>query len=146
MERERLAANLLEFIPSIFKRLVKSFPSSNISRQQMELLFTVGNQDNRPMSYYSEKLMMSRPNLTVLTDKLIEEGLIERAFDPHDRRVIILNITAKGREFLNQHREVLRQEMLNRLNQFDDSDIKRLNELIEEMRDIFDKFDHVKQP
>jgi DNA-binding MarR family transcriptional regulator len=146
VDRERLAGNLLAFVPSVFKRLVKGYPVGDISRQQLEFLFMLSGHDGNPMSFYSEKLMVSKPNLTVMTDKLIEEGFVKRSFDPNDRRVIILNITDKGQESLCRHKEKVRQEMVKKLGQFNESDVKRLNELIEEMRAIFDKVDQDKQP
>lgn len=147
MEREKLAINLLAFIPTVFKRLVKGFPTcGDISRQQVELLFAINGHDGCPMSFYSDKLMISKPNLTVMADKLIEEGLVERDFDPADRRVVTLNMTKKGKEFLTEHRERVKQEIVRKLDQFDDGDVKRLNELIEEMKTIFDKVEQDRQP
>ncbi|MGE5632063.1 MAG: MarR family winged helix-turn-helix transcriptional regulator [Caulobacteraceae bacterium] len=141
MDRIKLVENILTFIPSVFKRLMKAYPNLEITRQQLGLLFHINCENGKPMSYYSEKMMIPKSNLTVLSDKLIKEGLAERAFDLGDRRVITLKITKKGREFLYEHKEKVKHEILKKLDSLSDADVKRLNELIEEIREIFDKIE-----
>ena len=95
MERAKLIENMMTFFPLLHKKMVKRWPLSSISKLQFELLFSIIKHDGMPMSYYSEKMLISRPNLTGLSDKLIEEGLVERLQDPDDRRIIILKATKK---------------------------------------------------
>lgn len=141
MDKEKLAENILTFIPSMFKRLMRAYPDLGISRQHLELLFKVQNENRKPMSYYSEKMMIPKSNLTVISDTLVKDGLLERVFDPNDRRVVILAITEKGEERLHEHKKNMMHEMAKRLDAFDDKDINRINELIEELKAIFDRND-----
>src|ERR1035437_4927441 len=48
------------------------------------------------MSEIGEKLFISKPNVTTLIDKLIENGFTERLPDKSDRRIIKIRITKKG--------------------------------------------------
>lgn len=48
----------------------------------------------------AERLNVRLPTLTTVVDKLVGEGLLERARDPKDRRVVVLGCTAKGRRLL----------------------------------------------
>lgn len=139
MDKEKLVENILNFLPSMFKRLMKAQPPFEMPKQQMGLLCHISKENKRPMSYYSEKMMVPKSNLTGISDKLIKEGLIERAFDPNDRRVIILALTKKGEEYINKNMKRVKGEMLEKLDSLNDEDIKRLNELIEEMKAIFDR-------
>ena len=139
MDREKLAENILNFLPLMLKRLMKAHPHFEMPKQQMGLLFNISKENRKPMSYYSEKMMIPKSNLTVISDKLIKEGFIERDFDSNDRRVIILALTQKGEEFISENIKRIREEMVERLDSFNDEDIKRMNELIEEMKEIFYK-------
>ena len=141
MDREKLAENLLNFLPTMFKKLMRVHPPVEMPKQQMGLLFHISKENGKPMNYYSEKMMVPKPNLTVIADKLINDGFVERAFDPSDRRVIILALTKKGEEYLSEHIKKMKEEMVKRLDSFNDKDIIRLNELIEEMKEIFDRLD-----
>ena len=139
LDREKLAESILTFIPMLHRKLMKVYPTHEVSRQQLGLLFKINCNDRKPMSYYSEQMSIPKSNLTVLSDKLIDEGLIERIFDPNDRRVVILGITEKGTEYLCQYKAELRQEMIKMLGSFSDRDITRLNELVEEIKTIIGK-------
>ena len=48
----------------------------------------------------AERLNIRLPTLTTVVDKLVGEGLLERARDAKDRRVVILGCTNKGRRLL----------------------------------------------
>lgn len=45
----------------------------------------------------AEKLHSVRSNATQMVDRLVAEGLVERIFDPADRRRVLAQITAEGR-------------------------------------------------
>ena len=141
MDREKLVENLLTFLPLMHKKLMKGVSTCGISKQQLGLLFHISNEDEKLMSYYSEKMMVPKPNLTLMADKLIEEGLIERTFDLNDRRIINLKITRKGSKYIVEYKEKVRQEIIKKLDLLNDSDAKRLNELIEEMTEIFNQME-----
>jgi len=139
MDKEHLAENILSFVPLMMKRFTKGFSHAQISRQQFELLFLIQKFNGKSMSFFSKKMMVSKPNLTTLSDKLIQEGWIERVFDPRDRRIICLTITDKGKKFITLHKNKMKQLLVKNFEGLTVQDIQRLNELLEEMRSIFDK-------
>ncbi|AHH98899.1 MarR family winged helix-turn-helix transcriptional regulator [Kutzneria viridogrisea] len=49
------------------------------------------------MKVIAERLYCNAPNLTFMTNQLVDRGLVERAVDPADRRSRVLVLTAKGR-------------------------------------------------
>lgn len=93
------------------------------------------------MSFYSEKMEIPKSNLSVMSDKLFYEGLIERNLDPSDRRVITLTITQKGEEYLTECLNQRKATIISRLETLDEEDVKRLNELVEETIKILGKLD-----
>jgi len=141
MEKDKLSENLITLIPIMHKKLCKTLPSFGISRQQMELLYLIKLEDGKPMKYYCDKLMVSKPNLTVIADKLIGEGLIKRENDLEDRRVIILKLTRDGEIYLKGKQEIIKQDIMNRLSQLDVEDIEKLNRLLCEIQEILNKLE-----
>ncbi len=140
MNRNKLADNLQALAPYLFRKLFKH-PPANFPRHQIELLFFIKHHNKKPMSFYSEKMGIPKSNLTVMSDKLFDEGLIERNFDPSDRRVITLTITQKGEEFLVECLNERKAIIVSRLEALNEEDVKRLNELIEETIEILGKLD-----
>ena len=138
MERERLAQNLFTIMPSIMKSIFKEIHCSELSKHQIYLLRII-KENSMPMSYYSEKMMMPSSNLTLLADKLIAGGLIERLPDSNDRRVVVLSITSKGLEQLDEYFATFKAELVKKSKVLSDADVKRLNDIIEEMNLLFDK-------
>jgi MarR family 2-MHQ and catechol resistance regulon transcriptional repressor len=55
-----------------------------------------------PMSVLSESLLVSKANITGLMDSLEKRGYVRRRPDPQDRRVILAEITEKGRAVLHR--------------------------------------------
>ncbi|APU15400.1 MULTISPECIES: MarR family winged helix-turn-helix transcriptional regulator [Actinoalloteichus] len=49
------------------------------------------------MKVMAARLYCNAPNLTFITDQLVDRGLVERAVDPANRRSRLLVLTAKGR-------------------------------------------------
>ncbi len=63
----------------------------------------------RPMSEVAATLACDSSNLTGITDRLEERGLVRREADPNDRRVKLLVLSKEG--------EKLRREVVRRMNQ-----------------------------
>ncbi len=91
------------------------------------------------MSYYSEIMQLPRSNLTLIADKLIKKGLVERHDDSSDRRVVILKITPQGESYLQEIKLLIRNEFAKKMSTVSDEDISRFNQLIEEMEIIIRK-------
>ncbi|MFD3156960.1 MarR family winged helix-turn-helix transcriptional regulator [Haloimpatiens sp. FM7330] len=141
MDREKVLEYIFNLMPMLNKKLFKDFHRFEMPRQQMELLFTIKKENGKPMKYYCKKLMISKPNLTTTSNKLIKEGLLERKTDEEDRRIINLFITDKGKEFLSVYREKIKKHMLEQIEVLSDEDIKILNKNFEQMKSIFSKLD-----
>jgi DNA-binding MarR family transcriptional regulator len=77
--------------------------------QQHQLLLAVAGVPagrSPSIAYAAEALGLKHNTVVELVDRCAQEGLVERAIDPADRRRVCLRTTARG------------QQMLNRLSQF----------------------------
>jgi DNA-binding MarR family transcriptional regulator len=114
---------------------------AEMPKQQFMLLHAICENDNMPMSFYSERLMISKPNLTVLADKLIEAGYVQRFATQGDRRLIVLKVTDSGREHMDKIWCEVMENMMKKFEKVDSETLTRLNELVIEMSEIINKFD-----
>jgi DNA-binding MarR family transcriptional regulator len=86
------------------------------------------------MSRLAETLDVSLSAATGLVDRIEERGLVERIRVPSDRRVVLVRITAAGRQLLEDV-EVFQTEFLSRvLDQLDPSQLEGLGRAMADLR------------
>lgn len=95
-----------------------------------------------PTSEIASRMNISRPYMTVLVDKLIEEGLAERIPDKDDRRVINVAATEAGRESFKAFRSRARESVKTILSFLSSEEIGSLYDSMENIRNIISKLDH----
>ncbi len=69
---------------------------------------------------------VKRPTATRLVSRLEEQGLVERAGDPVDRRSFLVGITPKGRALLSRLRKRKNAYLARRLRELDAADVAAL--------------------
>ena len=84
---------------------------------------------------------MKKQNMTYLTNKLVEDGLIQRLHDMSDRRVIKIALTSKGDEYLDKWRKNKIEETKKDFSFYNDNDIKEICSSIENIKQVFTKID-----
>jgi len=76
-----------------------------ISMPQLGILMQIHFHENCGISDISGRFDITNAAASQLVDKLVQNGLIQREEDPHDRRAKLLNLTEKGKELINQATE-----------------------------------------
>lgn len=56
------------------------------------------------LSELAEKQRVSRPTMSNSISTLVERGWVKRVRDPHDRRMVLIELTPAGREMLSEIR------------------------------------------
>jgi DNA-binding MarR family transcriptional regulator len=67
------------------------------------------------MSDIGKYLAMPKPHITVIVDRLIEEGYVERQSDPNDRRIVNILITESGLRDFEQIKLVVSETLKSKL-------------------------------
>lgn len=87
----------------------------------------------------SQRLNISKPNMTPIIDKLILEGLVTRSEDPNDRRVIKVEITKKACDLFEAHKEKVTNSLTNKLAKLNSQDLNDLEHLTSALSTIISK-------
>ncbi|WP_375239960.1 MarR family winged helix-turn-helix transcriptional regulator [Aurantibacter sp.] len=100
-EQQKALLNILytsNYIASLQNDFFKTF---GLSPQQYNILRILrGAKEPLKVQTIKSRMIDRSPNVTRLTDKLIDKGLIERFNCETDRRVVHIQITQKGLELL----------------------------------------------
>ena len=106
MEKAKLSSitnDLILIKPLFYKAFGRPHHAiSNITPGAYYVLLQLAGDGELSMSEIAEKLSVSKPNVTTLIDKLIEEGLTERLSDKQDRRIVKIKLTKKGAALLKK--------------------------------------------
>jgi DNA-binding MarR family transcriptional regulator len=80
------------------------------------------------------RMLTRMPDVTRLLDRMEEAGLVTRARDAEDRRMVTTRITARGRRLLKDLDAAVQAEHRRRLGELDDRQLGTLIELLGRVR------------
>ena len=129
-----LSLNRHIFNPTV---LTKKF---NVPHSHIKVLFYLIHNGPIPISKMAKELCISKPNMTPVIDKLVEEGLVLRDYDPTDRRVILIQTTPKALEFLKETQDYVKEIIKEKLSSLNDEDINTLSTSLESLLSVIKKF------
>ena len=108
---DQIAENIISVYPLLYKTISRPIKHQSITPGGMFVLGTLNRNGVQSMSDIGKCLAMPKPHVTVIVDKLIEEGYVERQNDPNDRRIINISITEKGLKTLAEVKKLLAENM-----------------------------------
>jgi len=76
--------------------------ATGLSMPQFGILMQLHYRGNCGVSDIGERFDITNAAASQLVDKLFQSGLIQREEDPNDRRAKLLNLTDKGRQFIQR--------------------------------------------
>ena len=91
------------------------------------------------MSEIAKFLAISKPNLTPIIDRLIQEEYVERSENKKDRRTLSISLTDKGISYLKDLNDRVKQHTRERLEGLTEEDLLALHGYTGKMIEIIDK-------
>lgn len=73
-----------------------------MSTPQFKALLLISEEEGIRMRELARKMGGSFSNATVLVDRLVERGLVERFAEPEDRRVVLVRVSEEGRRLIEK--------------------------------------------
>ncbi|OGF47898.1 MAG: hypothetical protein A2231_07485 [Candidatus Firestonebacteria bacterium RIFOXYA2_FULL_40_8] len=94
---------ILEFIPKFYKQLMpkKNMSGDTITVSQIKILMLFDRCLIYRMTEISTLLSISPASVTRSVNKLLKEGYFQRRSDNGDRRVVVVELTEKGKTLLS---------------------------------------------
>ena len=133
--------NLISIHPLLSKAFNKSMRSkTNLNPGSLFVLGVLSRNGILSMSEIGCKLSMPKPHITGLVDKLVAENLVERLYDPKDRRIVNVHITEKGILDFNAIKLEISQELRIKLEKLDVETLQTLSLASKQVKDILIKY------
>lgn len=93
----KLREVMFKLNPTIFK--------SELTLTQLFSLQYICHIPNITLKELADKLVIAQSSASELVDRLVTMKYVDRKISPEDRRKIILNLSPKGKKFIEQHIE-----------------------------------------
>ncbi|RPJ52621.1 MAG: MarR family transcriptional regulator [Methanobacteriota archaeon] len=137
---DRIAEDIVSIPPLFHKTFLCS--DSRVTAtlaSQYRMLMILERDGPLPMSELGKRLFVSKPYITLLVDRVLKDGFVERHQDEKDRRMIRVVLTRHGAEYLREIRSLLKEVARTRLAGLDAGDLWVLCISIENVRTILAK-------
>lgn len=109
--------------------LLKPFGISGTQYNVLRILRGAGD-DGLCRNELRDRMLTRMPDMTRLLDRMEEAGLVTRSRERDDRRMVLTQITARGRELLSQLDRPMNELHRKQLAQLDDEQLRSLIDLL----------------
>jgi DNA-binding MarR family transcriptional regulator len=117
------------------------FGEYGLSARQFWALHHLGEADGLSMIDLSRLVFTDKSSITAIADRLEGAELIQRSPSPHDRRVTMLRLTAKGRH-LHDEVFVAHQERISAIIGGDEAELRQVMHSLERIHRRFEQHLH----
>ena len=143
---DQMLDDIFNVVPLFHRTLLKpENPSRNPMSSDIKVMGILMRHGPLPMSKIGQWLGISKPNMTAIIDRLIEDGRVERRQDPKDRRVVEVSLTAEGKSYVQDCWREAREQIKARLSTLSPEETDTLYESLENIRVILSKLKEVKK-
>lgn len=130
---DTLAEKLLAIGPIMSKKIVRLDMNCNetIPINQLMVLGALHEHGSLSISEICKRLFISKPQMTIIVDKLEKSELVCRIYNNKDRRTININLTEKGNEYCKNLLETFKENLRHKLITLSEEDLTTLLNSVE---------------
>jgi len=112
---------------------------ADMSLPHMEIIKTLRDYGTMHIAEIGEKLLIPKPQMTHLIDKLVSLEIIVRQADTSDRRTTNISLTEKGERIIEEFDTVVRDSIQDKLSGLTDEDLKELSVSLQKLGEVFSR-------
>ena len=106
------------------------FVALDVTMAQMKALYLVAARGSMHISALADLLGVTLSTGSGLVDRLVDQGLLERRHQEHDRRHVAVSLTPAGAELMERMRELSVRRVRTMLAAIDDHDLAALGRVL----------------
>lgn len=129
--------NVLKTVGWIEEQIKQALKPYSLTHAQLNALYLLADSDPEPVSAsdLKKKILVSKPDVTRLMDRLVSKGSVERATCPENRRKVNLSLTESGRTLFMEAHHSVKQVLGNFFeDQITQEEAKELRDLMHKLR------------
>lgn len=137
-----IVKNLIALLPLFQSKVIKPVllaSKDSISPLQVHVIMIINEKKSINMKDLANEMMISKPQLTPIIDKLMKKAYLVRESSQEDRRIINISLTQLGKDILKQRTEHIGKMITQRISTLPTEELEALNAAIITMSTIIDK-------
>lgn len=108
--RKHVSLAIAQLMPSIIQGVqLDFFVKRGVTQTQFLILMAIHGYGRASMGTLARNMRVSMPTASGIVDRLARSGYVRRSPHPQDRRQVIVEMTAKGKECITQFQAVIRR-------------------------------------
>ena len=134
---------MFELYPRGRKLIYEAFDKleNELTRTQQIILLALDVKDNLSMSHLASRICTSNEQATRAVTQLVDKGLVNRAQNKTNRRVVNISLTQKAKEQLDQAKKAVLNDTLSRAKGLSDQEMQEMGDAIRTVLRILSKLD-----
>ena len=132
-----ILVNLFNEILKLEEEAIITDEFKDITNNDMHIIEAVGLSGENTMSVVAKKLGITAGSLTTSVNSLVNKKYVTRQRSEEDRRVVFLQLTAKGKRAYEHHREYHRQMTEAVINKLDENEVPVLIKTLTGLSEFF---------
>lgn len=139
---DMIIQNFISVIPLFKKKLIHEncgFDKNSLNHSHFQIMSVLKNNGKLPISEVAKQLFISTPNMTKLLNKLIDEDMIERIPDEKDRRIININLTDKGHEYLDSQFTQIKSALKDKFSSLPSDKLDKFNDSLITLKEVLNE-------
>ncbi|MGO5064892.1 MULTISPECIES: MarR family winged helix-turn-helix transcriptional regulator [unclassified Clostridium] len=139
IQLNEISQDLYDLLLNLHKKLLnpdelkRNFP---VPPSHVKVIIYLKHNGNCSISKIAKDLLISKPNMTPIIDKLISENMVTRYTDSKDRRIIRVELTEKGTDFIKDQERLVKDLLTEKISNLPSDDLKYLSDHIVHLKDI----------
>ncbi|HVO86638.1 MAG TPA: MarR family transcriptional regulator [Candidatus Binatia bacterium] len=140
MDRAETIQNIIENMARCQRpAMTKAWQSAGLSHAEVSMLFMLYYHQNISAKQVAEYLGISKSAVSQLLDPLEDKKLINRSRSANDRRIVLLELTAAGRQSIKKVQKLKFAGLRSSLDNLTDSELAQMAGLYQKMSAKTDK-------
>lgn len=138
----------IDRLQSSFSKVVRKLQSEIMQHRELPLtgpqfhmLSLIAKEQSCNVTYLAEALVVKPSAITVMIDRLVQNGYVERKHDEQDRRAVLLSITQQGKQAYEEARRKSREVLTYYFAHLDENE----KEVLERVIAKFDEASRLKE-
>lgn len=135
-----VSLGIAQLMPNIIRGVqIDFFANRAITQTQFLMIVAVHAYGRCRMSTLAKNMKIKMPTATGIADRLEKAGYVHRFSEPHDRRVVMLELTSNGKGFIAEFKNVMRRRWEEVLGILNKEELNAFHQAITKLKDDLQK-------